>query len=101
MTAPAEALPALQDALLDGDTLDALFRDLAGLVELQEILLKGASRSHALERPVSLEEARAALAEGAVVGAQIRYRYQGSDWWDTLLRTPQGIRLVRIQPPTS
>jgi hypothetical protein len=101
MTTPAEPLPALQDALLDADTLEALFHDLAGLVEIEEILLKGEPRSHALERPVSLEEARAALKQGAVLGAQIRYRYQGSAWWDTLLRTPQGIRLVRIQPPIS
>jgi hypothetical protein len=101
VSTPAESLPALQDALLDGDTLEALFRDLGGLVELQEILLKGASRSHALEHAASLEEARTALSQGAVIGVQIRYRYQGSDWWDTLLRTPQGIRLVRIQPPLS
>jgi hypothetical protein len=101
VTTQAESLPALQDALLDGDTLEALFRDLVGLVEIQEILLKGASRSHALERSASLDEARAALEQGAVIGVQIRYRYQGGDWWDTLLRTPQGIRLVRIQPPIS
>ena len=99
MSLSTESLPALQDALLDPETLGMLFRDLSGLVEIDEILLKGELRSHASERSVSLEEARAALEHGRVMGVQIRYRYEGSPWWDTLLRTPQGFRLVRIQPP--
>ncbi len=99
-TAAMDPLPSLQDALLDAGLLAELFRDLSGLVEIDEILLKGEARSHASDRCVSLEEAREALEHGRVLGVQIRYRYEGSPWSDTLLRTPQGIRLVRIQPPT-
>jgi hypothetical protein len=99
MNTSTEALPPLQDALLDGACLLALFRDLSGLVEIDEILLKDGPQSRAVEQPLSLEEARAALEQGRAMGVQIRYRYQGSLWWDTLMRTPHGIRLVRIRPP--
>jgi hypothetical protein len=99
MSTVPEALPSLQDAVLDSESLQALFRDLSSLVEIDEILLKGGAQSRAVEQRLSLEEARAALEQGRVMGLQIRYRYQGSSWWDTLLRTPQGIRIVRIQPP--
>jgi hypothetical protein len=100
MSTPTDSLPALQDALLDAELLAALFRDLSVLAKIDEVLLKGGARSHASERSVSLEEALEALEHGRAMGVQIRYRYEGNPWWDTLLRTPQGIRLVRIQPPT-
>jgi len=100
MNTSTEALPPLQDALLDGERLLALFSDLSGMVEIDEILLKGGPQSRAVEQPLSLEEARAALEQGRAMGVQIRYRYQGRPWWDTLLRTPHGIRIVRIQPPS-
>jgi hypothetical protein len=98
MTTPTDSLPTLQDALLDAGLLASLFRDLSGLVEIDEILLKGEARSHTSECSVSLEEAREALENGRVLGVQIRYRYEGSPWWDTLLRTPHGIRLVADPP---
>jgi hypothetical protein len=49
------------------------------------------------EQSLSLEQARQLLLEGRARGIQIRYHYDGADWWDTLMRTPQGIRLVRIR----
>jgi hypothetical protein len=30
---------------------------------------------------------------------QLRYRYRGRQWWDTLLRTEDGVRIVRIEQP--
>jgi hypothetical protein len=46
---------------------------------------------------VSLAEALEQLSSGTALGAQLRYSYKGADWWDTLLRTPNGFRLVRIE----
>jgi hypothetical protein len=46
---------------------------------------------------VSLTEALEQLLSGAALGTQLRYSYQGADWWDTLLCAPDGFRLVRIQ----
>lgn len=92
-------LPDLHQGLLDDATVDQLFRDLASFARILEIIPKFADR-----RPVedgasvlSLEEARSLLQSGAVRGVQVRYQHEGAQWWDTLMRTPQGVRLVRIR----
>ena len=46
---------------------------------------------------LTLADARRLLEERAVRGLQIRYRYDGADWWDTLMVLPEGWRLVRIR----
>ena len=88
-------LAQLIAADLDAATLAALFADLA-LTEIDEVLVKGAAEAHA--GGAGLAEAQRRLAEGAR-GIQIRYRWQGEAWWDTLVRTPTGIRLVRSRAP--
>ena len=90
------SLPDVNSAILDADTLDALFGDLAADAEIQEISVKGGRTEHASIAAGGLEEARRLLAAGAIVGVQIRYRHSGQDWCDTLLATPAGVRLVRI-----
>jgi hypothetical protein len=90
-------LPQLQDALLDGETLEQLLQDIQHCTVVKEVLLKGGALAMASERSVPLAEAAEALREGRVLGVQIRYWHDGADWWDTLMRTPKGIRLIRIQ----
>jgi hypothetical protein len=90
-------LPQLQNAVLDAETLEQLARDLTSFAQVDEVLLKGGSTAMTSGRSVSLAEALEALRQGRVLGVQVRYRYDGTSWWDTLLRTPQGIRLVRIE----
>lgn len=92
-------LPDLQDQVLDDATVAALFRDLA-LVAVLEVRLKAAPGAHVLPGTVTLAEARAAWESGAVRGVQVRYGWEGRVWFDTLLRTPAGARLVRMQEPT-
>lgn len=82
----------LSAADLDPSTLAALFRDLEELTEIDEVLIKGAANSHA--GSAGLLQARQALEDGARA-IQIRYRWAGKAWLDTLLRTPNGVRLVR------
>lgn len=83
----------LTTADLDPATLAALFADLADLTEIDEVLIKGATSSHA--GTAGLAEARLALDSGAARAIQIRYRWAGQAWLDTLMRTPGGVRLVR------
>jgi hypothetical protein len=96
---PAVPLAELIQADLDPATLDALFTDLAALCDVREVTLKGAADHLAGTTAVTLAEAQAALTAGRIRGAQIRYGYQGEVWWDTLLRLPQGVRLVRMRAP--
>ncbi len=90
-------LPTLTSADLDPATLEALFADLEALADIEEVQIKGASATRA--GLTDLAEARRALAYGAH-GVQIRYRWEGQGWLDTLLRTPGGLRLVRSPAPS-
>lgn len=98
MSSPPDpgALPSLQEAILDTEMLARLLSDIEGLTQVDEVLLKGGSTAMASTQRLSLAEAVGVLQRGQAQGVQVRYRYQGGCWWDTLLRSPQGIRLVRI-----
>ena len=82
----------LTSADLDPATIEALFADLTALAEIDEVLIKGTATTYAGQ--AGLAEARRALANGAR-GIQISYRWEGTAWLDTLMRTPDGVRLVR------
>mgnify|MGYP001357911529 CR=1 FL=1 len=91
-------LPELQQSLLDAETFDQLFRDIIACAEVAEILPKYTAEGYVPEgATLLLEEACAMLKRGELRGLQVRYRYQGADWWDTLMNTPAGLRLVRIR----
>jgi hypothetical protein len=96
--APENApLPQLQDAILEPETLEQLLQDIQRSTVVKEVLLKGGALAMASGQSVPLAEAMEALREGRALGVQIRYWYDGADWWDTLMRTPKGVRLIRIQ----
>ncbi len=92
------ALPKVQEAILDEATLDRLFFDVAHVAELLEVVTKGAPEAHAADptAPDRLERAREALRAGRAFGVQLRYRFADTEWWDTLMRVPGGVKLVRI-----
>ncbi|MGZ3419811.1 MAG: hypothetical protein ACXVEE_18195 [Polyangiales bacterium] len=92
-------LPKVHEAILDDPTLDRLFFDVAHAAELLEVVTKGAAETHAGDPSApadALAHARESLRSGAAFGVQLRYRFGGIEWWDTLMRVPEGIRLVRI-----
>jgi hypothetical protein len=97
MTDAAPELPALHQSLLDDATLAALFRDLDACTRIVGVLAKRAARGQSDERPLCFDEARDAFLAGGLRSIQVRYLYNGEEWWDTLLRTPQGVRIVRIR----
>ena len=93
-------LPDLQQSVLDPGTLAALFLDLETCTEIIEIIPKAAAEGYVAEHTeITLSEAKDLLLSGQIRGLQIRYLYQGSQWWDTLLPAPggEGFRIVRIQ----
>ncbi len=93
-------LPPLHDVLLDDDTVTQLFFDVGHAAELLAVSVKspGARRADepAAASLAGLDQALRALLEGRVAGVQLRYRHAGEEWWDTLARTPAGVRLIRI-----
>jgi hypothetical protein len=93
----AHELPELGDSLVDPRTLEQLFFDLEHATELVSVTVKerGARRSSAVA--VTLTHAHERLLAGDVAGIQVRYRHAGGEWWDTLMRVPGGVRIIRIR----
>lgn len=93
-------LPDLHTAELDPPTFAALFDDLEAHAEDLDVRIKGEATGHAAAGPIPLREAQRLLAGGVVRGVQIRYRWAGVEWTDTLLRSPTSIRVVRMKVPS-
>lgn len=85
----------LETAELDERSLAQLFADIAAHTELVAVLVKGAAESLAEGGSVTLEDALSLLKRRAVRGVQLRYRYEGREWWDTLVAQP-GVDTVRV-----
>jgi hypothetical protein len=85
----------MSDAILDHATLAQLFADIEGAAELIDVRRKGGPEAHASAS--TLADAAEALRHGEAI--QLRYRWGGAEWWDTLMATSTGVRLVRIQHP--
>lgn len=92
-------LPEVHEALLDVDTLQRLREDLTQAATLLDVSIKLGAELHADHARPSLDEALALLVAGRVRGVQVRYLHGGVEWWDTLLGTPKGVRLVRVRAP--
>ena len=87
-------LPDLHEEILSADQVRQLFADIAEHAELIEIGVRGAVPD---VQPTELDEARTIVETRAARGVQLRYRYQGAQWWDTLMIEAEGVRLIRIQ----
>ncbi|MBZ0237286.1 MAG: hypothetical protein K8M05_33485 [Deltaproteobacteria bacterium] len=94
---PVTPVTPVHDALLDEPTTRQLFFDIEEAAELVDVVTKGpgARRADPVAAAMpSLADAQRALASGHAV--QLRYRFGGEEWWDTLVRTSAGVRLIRI-----
>jgi hypothetical protein len=94
-------LPEMSDAVLGPEDLSDLFRDYracAGGVEIQ--VKSGPGLVNAHPRP-SLDEAEQLLLAKRVRGLQLRYRFDGGEWCDTLMQAASGVRLIRIRQQRS
>ena len=91
-------LPDLNTSMLDAAQVDQLLRDIELCAQITEIIPKVAARGQVPDTAsLTLAQARELLAARAVRGLQIRYRYEGADWWDTLMLVGDQFRLVRIR----
>lgn len=92
-------LPSVHTALLDPETLAALFTDLSLAAHVLDVRIKSHVTGYASPEAWTLSAARAALEAGQVSGLQVRYVIGADVWRDTLMSTPDGVRLVRIKEP--
>lgn len=87
--------PEINQGLLDDETLAQYFRDLEH-AKVFAVMVKGAPKNYANKRNLELSTGRSLFEDGVAHGLQIRYLWEGDEWWDTLSRTDEGTRLVRI-----
>lgn len=92
-----ERLRDYHEAFIDPGTLQQLFVDLAGCAQVLAVLAKGGGTDRAHGGTMSLQEGKEMFMSKRVRGLQIRYRYEGAEWWDTLMHTPGGVKIVRIE----
>lgn len=86
---------------LDGALFEDYFADLDELAEVFEVRTKGGPEDRSEGAHLSLDQARMLLVVGQVRGVQIRYRHDGLEWIDTLVRQPDSVRLIRMEAPSS
>jgi hypothetical protein len=92
------ALPELHTTLLDLSQVAQLLADIEACTELVEILPKYGPQVQVPDSAgMTLTEARTLLAARSVRGLQLRYRFDGADWWDTLMVAGEHFRVVRIR----
>jgi hypothetical protein len=82
---------------LNADAIEQLFADLTASAEVLFVQGKAGAGRYASIEPLTLASARERLASGGITGVQIRYRFEGREWIDTLLRVGHGFRLVRCR----
>ncbi|MBC8128152.1 MAG: hypothetical protein H8M99_13510, partial [Gloeobacteraceae cyanobacterium ES-bin-144] len=84
-------LPDLHQSELDEATLIQLFADVRALTELMEVIPKYAASTYVPEiATITLDEGLSSLLENKVRALQLRYRHNGTIWWDTLMPMPHG-----------
>lgn len=93
---PTKPLPQLHQADLDDETLDAYFRDLLACAEVFGVVPK-MGPGYVAPAGIDLLEGKSLLASGELRGLQIRYNYQGAEWWDTLIVRDGAVRMTRIE----
>ena len=89
-------LPQLQVSELDSDTVDAYFRDLQLCASVFAVIPK-AGPGYVGSGVIDLLQGKSFLVAGQLRGLQIRYTYQDSEWWDTLIVRDGVVRMTRIE----
>ena len=95
----APQMPDLWQGVLQGEALATYLADLEQVQQLTATFSGGPGRMAAEPRAMAPDGAAALVRAG--VRVQLRYRYEGGEWWDTLmpLRAADGpaVKLVRIK----
>jgi len=101
MTDEEIPLAPLQVADFDDERLRELATDVAALGSEIDVRIKAHAGYVDPGRRLTLDDAIAELVSGGALAVQLRYRFEGRLYWDTLLATRPGYRLVRTDVTTT
>ena len=90
-----DTLPELLQAEWGADQVMQLFDDLRDGAEVEHVQLR-ASKD---DRTTTLAEAKLAFASGSAQAIQVRYRFEGEMWCDTILPNKQTTKIIRTRLP--
>lgn len=91
-----DALPRLDDVALDAHGLSAALTAISERADYLDVFVRVSTPAGAASRRVSLDDARALLSSGKAVALQLSYRVNDTNWSDTVTRTEDGFRLLRV-----
>ncbi|MCU0712134.1 MAG: hypothetical protein MUC43_08750 [Pirellula sp.] len=91
-------MPEMREALLDTANVRELVSDLSQLTRILSVQCKTSARSQTpLNSSISLVQAAERLLSGEVQAVQVKYFFDHYEWTDTLMRLPNGVRMVRCR----
>lgn len=90
-------VPLMVEGTLDAAGLRQLFADLTAAATVVGVRQKGGPAEYTAADDLSADTARDRLLAGAIRAVQIRYRYDGHEWTDTVFATAPGFRVIRCQ----
>lgn len=91
------AVPLMLEGLIDQPALARLFADLHSAATVLGVREKGGAGRYAGGDELSPGVALERLTAGTARAVQVRYRYDGHEWTDTVLATAAGYRIVRCR----
>lgn len=98
MSAGAEPpLPTLYEAQLDAAQVKDLFTDLEHGAQIHEVRTKHGGTTRSKLGAADLPSLSAQLWGSERQSLQIIYTHKGRTWIDTLMRTTEGVKLVRMR----
>ncbi len=96
---PEVELPEVLQSTLDPAAVLDMARQIDAHATVHEVLRKGAPQTHTPTGDTNLWDAVNSLLSCQCRGIQVRYEFEGETWVDTLMRTPDGVRVVRMRQP--
>ncbi|MFT5525047.1 MAG: hypothetical protein ACI9HK_003013 [Pirellulaceae bacterium] len=88
-------LPPVHEAYLSPDEIEVLFSDIEYFGE-QVLVMTSARAAPTQVAGPALKLAKQSLLAGSLPKVQIRYQWRGAKWIDTIQRTSDGYRIIRI-----
>lgn len=92
----SKPLPELQDSMIDEATFRQYVDDLHHAAKILDVRLRGHEAARAQDNTIDLARGFVLFEGKDVGGMQIKYLYEGLEWWDTLMWVGENIRLIRI-----
>ncbi|MFO0935861.1 MAG: hypothetical protein U0798_05000 [Gemmataceae bacterium] len=90
-------VPLMVEGLLDASALKQLFSDLSASAQVLDVREKGGPVQYAETETIPLDAAGERLLSQISRAVQVRYRYSGYEWTDTVMALPAGYRVVRCR----